>query len=44
MELVQVDEGSDTIVNARWGLKHRVVVKRFNILFFIVVRVAIRVE
>ena len=42
--LVQVDEGSVTIVNARRGSKRRVVGGWFNVFFLVIVRVAIRVK
>jgi len=42
--LVQVDKGSVTVANARRGLKCWVVGCRFDILFLIVVWVAVRVE
>ena len=42
--LVWVDEGSDTVANARRGSKRWVVGGWFDILFLIVIRVAIRVK
>ena len=42
--LVWVDEGSDTVANARRGLKRQVGGEWFDVLFFIVVWVAIRVK
>jgi len=42
--LVQVDEGSVTIANARRGSKRRVVGSWFDVFFLVVVWVAIRVK